>query len=213
MPLIPEKVCRKFWNGCTVNSGKTVPLILEFPIQKALAVKNAGSELKKKDWELVSRYVTKDKCGVWTIDPRALHTRAYTVGCFAIRTDCIADAKEALEIYRRRNIVEAAFRQFKESNGGSRLYATETAYIGKLFVHTLAQSFAMAIWRKTQVSQTDKLRIPGNSIPMLMDQLKKIRAVRGETQLNWVREPVTKKARDALELLGLKEPPKKFKEI
>ena len=38
-------------------------------------------------------------------------------GCFAIRTNEIEDPFQSLSIYRERNIVETAFRQFKVLNG------------------------------------------------------------------------------------------------
>ena len=64
-------------------------------------------------------------------------------GGFAIRTNEIKDPFQSLSIYRERNIVETAFRQFKVLNGADRLYCTQTSYKGKIFIHLLAQTMRM----------------------------------------------------------------------
>ena len=134
-----------------------------------------------------------------------------TSGCFVIRSDRLEDPIEALRIYRRRNIVEVAFRQFKVLNGGNRLYATQTSYMGKLMVHTIAQSLRMAITVQAKRRETQELKLPDNSVEKLLTVLKKVRAVRAPTRSTWVVEPLTKKAQDMLELLNLPKPPMTFK--
>ena len=62
------------------------------------------------------------------------------MGCWAIRTNAIDDPFETNSIYRQRDIIEKGFNQLKNEVGGSRLEATESAYRGKLFIYTLAQS-------------------------------------------------------------------------
>ncbi|WP_300842594.1 hypothetical protein, partial [uncultured Parasutterella sp.] len=125
----------------------------------------------------------------------------------------LEDPIEALRIYRRRNIVEVAFRQFKVLNGGNRLYATQTSYMGKLMVHTIAQSLRMAITVQAKRRETQELKLPDNSVEKLLTVLKKVRAVRAPTRSTWVVEPLTKKAQDMLELLNLPKPPMTFKSI
>ena len=65
------------------------------------------------------------------------------MGCWAIRTNAIVDPFETNSIYRQRDIIEKGFNQLKNEVGGSRLEATESAYRGKLFIYTLAQSLRM----------------------------------------------------------------------
>ena len=136
-----------------------------------------------------------------------------TAGCFVIRSDYLEDPIEALTLYRRRNIVEVAFRQFKVLNGGARLFATETTYVGKLMVHVIAQSLRMALMVQAKARESKELRIPDNSLEKMLNSLKRIRAVRAPTRVCWVAEPISKKARDVLELLGLPNPPSTFKSI
>lgn len=62
------------------------------------------------------------------------------MGCWAIRTNAIDDPFETNSIYRQRDIIEKGFNHLKNEVGGSRLEATESAYRGKLFIYTLAQS-------------------------------------------------------------------------
>lgn len=65
------------------------------------------------------------------------------MGCWAIRTNAIDDPFETNSIYRQRDIIEKGFNQLKNEVDGSRLEATESAYRGKLFIYTLAQSLRM----------------------------------------------------------------------
>lgn len=65
------------------------------------------------------------------------------MGCWAIRTNAIDDPFETNSIYRQRVIIEKGFNQLKNEVDGSRLEATESAYRGKLFIYTLAQSLRM----------------------------------------------------------------------
>jgi len=66
----------------------------------------------------------------WKKNFEALRLWERTAGRFVIRSDWLEDPIEALKIYRRRNIVEIAFRQFKVLNDGDRLQAARTSYMG-----------------------------------------------------------------------------------
>ena len=189
-------------------------------VDKALDKKRSGRVVDRDDWNFVARFITERKeehdgkeKKIWKKNLEALRSWERTAGCFVIRSDWLEDPIEALRIYRRRNIVEVAFRQFKVLNGGNRLYATQTSYMGKLMVHTIAQSLRMAITVQAKRRETQELKLPDNSVEKLLTVLKKVRAVRAPTRSTWVVEPLTKKAQDMLELLNLPKPPMTFKSI
>lgn len=189
-------------------------------VDKALDKKRSGRVVDRDDWNFVARFITERKeehdgkeKKIWEKNLEALRFWERTAGCFVIRSDWLEDPIEALRIYRRRNIVEVAFRQFKVLNGGDRLYATQTSYIGKLMVHIIAQSLRMAMTVQAKRRETQELKLPDNSVEKLLSALKRVRAVRTPTRATWVVEPLTKKAQDMLELLNLPKPPMTFKSI
>ena len=189
-------------------------------VDKALDKKRSGRVVDRDDWNFVARFITERKeehdgkeKKIWEKNLEALRSWERTAGCFVIRSDWLEEPIVALRIYRRRNIVEVAFRQFKVLNGGNRLYATQTSYMGKLMVHTIAQSLRMAITVQAKRRETQELKLPDNSVEKLLTVLKKVRAVRAPTRSTWVVEPLTKKAQDMLELLNLPKPPMTFKSI
>ena len=189
-------------------------------VDKALDKKRSGRVVDRDDWNFVARFITERKeehdgkeKKIWEKNPEALRFWERTAGCFVIRSDWLEDPIQALRIYRRRNIVEVAFRQFKVLNGGDRLYATQTSYMGKLMVHIIAQSLRMAMTVQAKRRETQELKLPDNSVEKLLSALKRVRAVRTPTRATWVVEPLTKKAQDMLELLNLPKPPMTFKSI
>ena len=189
-------------------------------VDKVLDKKRSGRVVDRDDWNFVARFITERKeehdgkeKKIWETNLEALRAWERTAGCFVIRSDWLEDPMEALRIYRRRNIVEVAFRQFKVLNGGDRLYATQTSYMGKLMVHIIAQSLRMAITVQAKKRETQELKLPDNSVEKLLSALKRVRAVRTPTRATWVVEPLTKKAQDMLELLNLPKPPMTFKSI
>ena len=189
-------------------------------VDKALDKKRSGRVVDRDDWNFVARFITERKeehdgkeKKIWEKNLEALRSWERTAGCFVIRSDWLEDPIEALRIYRRRNIVEVAFRQFKVLNGGDRLYATQTSYMGKLMVHIIAQSLRMAMIVRAKRRESQELKLPDNSVEKLLSALKRVRAVRTPTRATWVVEPLTKKAQDMLELLNLPKPPMTFKSI
>ena len=189
-------------------------------VDKALDKKRSGRVVDRDDWNFVARFITERKeehdgkeKKIWEKNLEALRSWERTAGCFVIRSDWLEDPIEALRIYRRRNIVEVAFRQFKVLNGGDRLQATQTSYMGKLMVHIIAQSLRMAITVQAKKRETQELKLPDNSVEKLLKALKRVRAVRTATRATWVVEPLTKKAQDMLELLNLPKPPMTFRSI
>lgn len=189
-------------------------------VDKVLDKKRSGRVVDRDDWNFAARFITERKeehdgkeKKIWEKNLEALRSWERTAGCFVIRSDWLEDPIEALRIYRRRNIVEVAFRQFKVLNGGDRLYATQTSYMGKLMVHIIAQSLRMAMTVQAKRRETQELKLPDNSVEKLLSALKRVRAVRTPTRATWVVEPLTKKAQGMLELLNLPKPPMTFKSI
>lgn len=189
-------------------------------VDKVLDKKRSGQVVDRDDWNFVARFITERKeehdgkeKKIWEKNLEALRFWERTAGCFVIRSDWLEDPIEALRIYRRRNIVEVAFRQFKVLNGGDRLQTTQTSYMGKLMVHIIAQSLRMATTVQAKKRETQELKLPDNSVEKLLKALKKVRAVRTPTRATWVVEPLTKKAQDMFELLNLPKPPMTFKSI
>ena len=189
-------------------------------VDKVLDKKRSGRVVDRDDWNFAARFITERKeehdgkeKKIWEKNLEALRSWERTAGCFVIRSDWLEDPIEALRIYRRRNIVEVAFRQFKVLNGGDRLYATQTSYMGKLMVHIIAQSLRMVMTVQAKRRETQELKLPDNSVEKLLSALKRVRAVRTPTRATWVVEPLTKKAQDMLELLNLPKPPMTFKSI
>lgn len=189
-------------------------------VDKVLDKKRSRQVVDRDDWNFVARFITERKeehdgkeKKIWEKNLEALRFWERTAGCFVIRSDWLEDPIEALRIYRRRNIVEVAFRQFKVLNGGDRLQATQTSYMGKLTVHIIAQSLRMAITVQAKKRETQELKLPDNSVEKLLKALKRVRAVRTATRATWVVEPLTKKAQDMLELLNLPKPPMTFRSI
>lgn len=189
-------------------------------VDKVLDKKHSGRVVDRDDWNFAARFITERKeehdgkeKKILGKNLEALRSWERTAGCFVIRSDWLEDPIEALRIYRRRNIVEVAFRQFKVLNGGDRLYATQTSYMGKLMVHIIAQSLRMAMIVRAKRRESQELKLPDNSVEKLLSALKRVRAVRTPTRATWVVEPLTKKAQDMLELLNLPKPPMTFKSI
>ena len=133
-------------------------------VDKVLDKKRSGRVVDRDDWNFAARFITERKeehdgkeKKIWEKNLEALRSWERTAGCFVIRSDWLEDPIEALRIYRRRNIVEVAFRQFKVLNGGDRLYATQTSYMGKLMVHIIAQSLRMVMTVQAKRRETQEL--------------------------------------------------------
>ncbi len=137
-------------------------------VDKALDKKRSGRVVDRDDWNFVARFITERKeehdgkeKKIWEKNLEALRFWERTAGCFVIRSDWLEDPIEALRIYRRRNIVEVAFRQFKVLHGGDRLYATQTSYMGKLMVHIIAQSLRMAMTVQAKRRENSGIKASG----------------------------------------------------
>ena len=134
------------------------------------------------------------------------------MGCWAIRTNAIDDPFETNSIYRQRDIIEKGFNQLKNEVDGSRLGATESAYRGKLFIYTLAQSLRMNMLVTAREAQRANkgLKVPEESLSKLIGQLGSIQARKHRSTDTFVTGAVAKKRRDLLALLRIEKLPKYF---
>lgn len=173
-------------------------------IEEVLEKKNSGEKLHSVDRSRVRNYIVENNKNVWVKNIKGLEEFLTRAGCFAIRTNCIEDPFECLAVYKQRQIVETAFRQMKVLNGNNRLRCTERTYVGKLLLFVIAQSLRMRmLYTVKENEQRLDLDLPGDSLDKAMAMLKGIMAIRPPSKAVWAGRPISKKARDILELLGI----------
>ena len=173
-------------------------------IEEVLEKKNSGEKLHSADRSRVRNYIVENNKNVWVKNIKGLEEFLTRAGCFAIRTNCIEDPFECLAVYKQRQIVETAFRQMKVLNGNNRLRCTERTYVGKLLLFVIAQSLRMRmLYTVKENEQRLDLDLPGDSLDKAMAMLKGIMAIRPPSKAVRAGRPISKKARDILELLGI----------
>ena len=173
-------------------------------IEEVLEKKNSGEKLHSADRSRIRNYIVENNKNVWVKNIKGLEEFLTRAGCFAIRTNCIEDPFECLAVYKQRQIVETAFRQMKVLNGNNRLRCTERTYVGKLLLFVIAQSLRMRmLYTVKENEQRLDLDLPGDSLDKAMAMLKGIMAIRPPSKAVWAGRPISKKARDILELLGI----------
>ena len=179
-----------------------------------LKLKADGKEVPPELWQSYKRFVKQIKNtngeATWVRDNEAIKNAVKYAGTFVIRTNSIDDPFEALRVYRLRGTVEQDFNQFKNWVDGDRLRCTQSSYIGKLFVCTLATSLRLMMMNRAKHnSQANTgLKIPNNSMDVLFGKIRMIKAEKRKDANAWVTTLVSKKQRDMLTLLGLKMPPR-----
>ena len=110
-------------------------------------------------------------------------------GFFALMSNEIKDAREALQLYRNRDVVEKAFNNIKERlNGNRALVSSEAVLEGKLFVHFIGL-FLLSYIKKQM--QEHKL-FSKYTIPSLLDELDSIEMVHVPGKTPLVREVLNK---------------------
>lgn len=191
--------------------------------EMASLVKKADQILKHKAnskevppelWQSYKRFVKQIKNAngeaTWVRDNETIKNAVKYAGTFVIRTNSIDDPFEALRVYRLRGTVEQDFNQFKNWVDGDRLRCTQSSYIGKLFVCTLATSLRLMMMNRAKHNSQDDtgLKIPNNSMDVLFGKIRMIKAEKRKDANAWVTKLASKKQRDMLTLLDLKMPPR-----
>ena len=186
--------------------------ILASKADEILQYKRSNRRVPPDLWRTHGEYVSEKEINgtkTWIRNDDAIREEIRYSGCFAIRTNAEADSFKALNIYQKRNTIEVDFNQYKNWVDGDRLRCTETSYIGKLFVCTLAASLRLMMLHRAQ-NNSEKLsiKIPQNSLDTLFSVLRNVLADRRKNANAWVVRMVAKKQRDMFALLGLNPPPK-----
>ncbi len=147
-------------------------LAFQCELEALLKARNAGRAVDASKWARYKKFLVQSGQGSdkWTVKASAVQKANRHNGCFAIRTNVVADPFEALAIYNERGIVESAFRQFKVLNDGRRLMATEASYKGKILLHLLAQGLRMmAMVRLQDKCSSLKGKLPGDPLVKAAD--------------------------------------------
>jgi hypothetical protein len=182
-------------------------------VNKLLNDKNNNNSLNIDLANKYGKYIKYNKNSKqWVMDVEKITKACKYNGYFAIRTNEITDPFKSLEIYRERNIVETAFRQFKVLNNAQRLQCTQTSYKGKIFIHLLAQSLRMIMSVSAHKNQTTDNKIPNQSLTKLMMKLQTLQVEKPAGRGIWIVKEIPKKTRDLFELLNVPLPKKIVKD-
>ena len=116
---------------------------------------------------------------------------------FVLRSNCISNPFEALEIYRQRGIVEQDFNQMKNWVDGDRLRVGAKAVQSKMLVTVLATTLRMMMLftAKSVVEKKPGYRIPNDSIDYLLKSLELVKADKRKNANAWVRNTIPAKRR------------------
>lgn len=176
-------------------------------LDEVIKARNEGRKADCDKWNYFKNYIeeTDNAEKPYKRNDIAVRKALEFSGCFALRSNIVSDPYLALELYRRRNIVEQAFNQFKNQTDGSRLFSTQTTYMGKIFVHIIAQSLRMMLYMNAKrISEKNKsLKLPDQSITKALRLLRTVMAERPIGANHWILKPLTKKQRELLSLLDL----------
>lgn len=176
--------------------------------ERVLKKKQAGLKCDDDEWTSFRKYIAinrkgKDKGEIveYSLNVKEIARSAEFAGYFCLRTDCMLSAVEAIEIYRKREIIERAFRRFKHSNGNSRLLATESSYRGKLFIYLLSESLRMMLGKAARESGAN---LPDNSLDRYLSRIDGLIARRRGRK--WRVDIVSTRQKDVFAKLGVVPP-------
>ena len=194
-----------------------------FEQQRELIWKNADEiiELKSHNrrvpqdqWDSFGRFIVErtDKNGRthFSIDTKRMDEASEKATQFVLRSNCISNPFEALEIYRHRTMVEQDFNALKNWLDGDRLRVGTKSMYGKVFVQTLATSLRMLMLftAKQMLARNPSWRIPNDSLDCMFKTMDLVKADRRKNANAWVRNTISAKRRRCFELLELPEPPR-----
>ena len=182
-------------------------------IEDLLDILNEGGRRPDDLWRSCGRFVEKvsGRNGAvrWVRKDDAMRDACRYAGMFVLRTNEEEDPFRALWAYRLRGRVELDFNQFKNQVDGDRLRCSQTGYIGKLFICTLAAAIRLMMLKRARDCAAPGVSLPHNSIDCLLAKLRCIKADKRPSGNAWVTRPITKKQRDFLSLLlSVPLPPK-----
>lgn len=181
-----------------------------------IRLKTAKRSVPQDLWATYGRFVKSvtEKNGVthWVRDTSKIDEAVECSGYFALRSNAVSDAFEALSIYRQRNMVEQDFYQLKNWLDGDRLRVGAVSVQGKLLVNTIGTALRMMMLcrAKQKEDRKSKLVLPGGSLDRLLAELTLVRAEKRKNANAWIRNSIPASRRRCFELLMLPEPPRKF---
>ena len=181
-----------------------------------IRLKTAKRSVPQDLWAAYGRFVKSvtEKNGVthWVRDTSKIDEAVECSGYFALRSNAVSDAFEALSIYRQRNMVEQDFYQLKNWLDGDRLRVGAVSVQGKLLVNTIGTALRMMMLcrAKQKEDRKSKLVLPGGSLDRLLAELTLVRAEKRKIANAWIRNSIPASRRRCFELLMLPEPPRKF---
>ena len=181
-------------------------------VAEILKFKAENREVPPELWRTYRRYIkelpaAEGRKKRWDRNDEAIREAVRYAGMFVIRSNIESDPFAALQAYKKRNIVELDFSQYKNWVDGDRLHCTNKSYLGKLFVCTIAASLRLMMMSRAQTNaKTAGLKIPKDSMEVLMAKLRGIKAEKRRNANAWVVRQLSKKQRDMLALLGLGNP-------
>ena len=181
-----------------------------------IRLKTAKRSVPQDLWAAYGRFVKSvtEKNGVthWVRDTSKIDEAVECSGYFALRSNAVSDAFEALSIYRQRNMVEQDFYQLKNWLDGDRLRVGAVSVQGKLLVNTIGTALRMMMLcrAKQKEDRKSKLVLPGGSLDRLLAELTLVRAEKRKNANAWIRNSIPASRRRCFELLMLPEPPRTF---
>ena len=206
-----QKVFLHLYHDAALGERQTIALMRD--LQDILDKKNANETVDRQVWKKYSGFIFQNsKTQEWCLNATKVQNACKYHGYFAIRTNTIDDPFQSLIIYRERNIVESAFRQFKVLNESDRLYATGTTYKGKLFIYMLAQSIRMMMSVTASDHKPGAKVLPGDSFDKAMLQLQRLQASRPAGRGIYIVKEIPKKTRDLFETFKIAFPKKQIKD-
>ncbi len=183
-------------------------------VAEMIELKQRQERVPSDQWDNYGRYLVErkneDGSSTWMIDTARMDLAAEKATQFVLRSNCISNPFEALEIYRHRGIVEQDFNQMKNWVDGDRLRVGAKAVQGKMLVTVLATTLRMMMLftAKAVIEKNPGYRIPKDSIDYLLKSLEMVKAEKRKNANAWVRNTIPAKCRRCFELLELPEPPR-----
>lgn len=183
-------------------------------VAEMIELKQRQERVPSDQWDNYGRYLVErkneDGSSTWMIDTARMDLAAEKATQFVLRSNCISNPFEALEIYRHRGIVEQDFNQMKNWVDGDRLRVGAKAVQGKMLVTVLATTLRMMMLftAKAVIEKNPGYRIPNDSIDYLLKSLEMVKAEKRKNANAWVRNTLPAKRRRCFELLELPEPPR-----
>ena len=168
-------------------------------VAEILKFKAENREVPPELWRTYRRYIkelpaAEGRKKRWDRNDEAIREAVRYAGMFVIRSNIESDPFAALQAYKKRNIVELDFSQYKNWVDGDRLRCTNKSYLGKLFVCTIAASLRLMMMSRAQTNaKTAGLKIPKDSMEVLMAKLRGIKAEKRRNANAWVVRQLSKK--------------------